>query len=103
MTAPFPLSLGPEQNWVVPVIGAAVCVVTFLIAWIVSARTARPPAGRTEDLDAVLLKGVTQERRALTRRRGNIVEVQLAGAEGASLRGWVLDRSQGGLCLLVDQ
>src|SRR5262249_45391240 len=49
------------------------------------------------------LHGVTQDRRAAPRRKGNCVEVLLAGDQGTTLLGWVLNRSIGGLCLLVEQ
>src|SRR6516165_5067524 len=46
-----------------------------------------------------------KERRATPRRQGNVVSVTLTGLQGRehSLSGWVMNRSGGGLCLLVDE
>jgi hypothetical protein len=46
-----------------------------------------------------------KERRATPRRQGNVVSVTLTGPQGRdhSLSGWVMNRSGGGLCLLVDE
>jgi hypothetical protein len=47
---------------------------------------------------------VTLERRASLRRKGNTVQVLLShGEKEPTFPGWVIDRSQGGLCLLVEQ
>ena len=46
-----------------------------------------------------------QERRTAPRRKGNPVSVQVSNAIAnvEPFQGWVIDRSSGGLCLLVDQ
>lgn len=46
-----------------------------------------------------------QERRSAPRRKGNPVSVQVSNATATTepFQGWVIDRSSGGLCLLVDQ
>jgi len=45
-----------------------------------------------------------KERRATPRRQGNVVSVTLtAHGREHSLSGWVMNRSGGGLCLLVDE
>ncbi|HYT89813.1 MAG TPA: PilZ domain-containing protein, partial [Gemmataceae bacterium] len=48
--------------------------------------------------------GSATEQRAAHRRTGNPVEVLIRrpGSEGSQLRGYVLDRSTGGLCLRVE-
>jgi hypothetical protein len=48
---------------------------------------------------------VGEERRAAPRRKGNPVPIHLTDAMASTepFQGWVLDRSQGGLRLLVDQ
>jgi hypothetical protein len=43
------------------------------------------------------------ERRASPRRGGNPVSVQITNSDGESYQGWVVDRSSGGVRLLVDQ
>ncbi len=46
-----------------------------------------------------------KDRRATPRRQGNVVSVTLTGPQSRehSLSGWVMNRSGGGLCLLVDE
>lgn len=60
-----------------------------------------PPARAEPELaeDA----GPRGERRAAPRRGGNPKSVQISNADGESLQGWVVDRSSGGVRLLVDQ
>ena len=43
------------------------------------------------------------ERRATPRRKGNPVPVQISSDGGVTSRGWVVDRSLGGLRLMVDE
>jgi hypothetical protein len=51
----------------------------------------------------VFLHGSASDRRAAPRRKGNSVEVVLtAGEEKPPVHGWVIDRSVGGLCLMVE-
>jgi hypothetical protein len=47
----------------------------------------------------------THERRSAPRRKGNPVPIQITNGngEGDSVQGWVVDRSAGGLRLLVDE
>ena len=98
------LILGFDEYWLVPVAGVAVCGFALLLGWRFAAGRPRSRASAEDGIfDASFLKGVTQERRAATRRKGNTVEVQLSGTHGTTIRGWVLDRSQGGLGLLVEQ
>jgi hypothetical protein len=56
-------------------------------------------------MTADFLRGVTRDRRGAPRRRGGThVEVQLLMGEGQEpIPGWVLDRSIGGLGILLDQ
>lgn len=96
----FAFSLDPA--WVVPLVGGACFIFAVLLGWrlLVSRST------RQSDEDVPLksfLDGVTQDRRAAPRRRGNTIEVQLTREEGPPIRGLVVDRSQGGLRVLVDQ
>jgi hypothetical protein len=44
----------------------------------------------------------TQERRAAPRRKGNPVSVYIRNGNADPFQGWVVDRSSGGLRLLVD-
>jgi hypothetical protein len=96
------------QPWTIPVIGVAAAGVAFLVGRVLFARAARAPAPPAK-ADAgppvdVFVHGSSQERRATPRRRGNSVEVFLADSPDKSpVHGWVVDRSVGGLCLLVDK
>ncbi len=95
--------LDVEDYWLVPVVGVAACGLAYLLGRRFFAGRPAAPATPDDGLDPSFLQGVTQERRATPRRRGNLVEVQLVDGDGTSLRGWVVDRSQGGLGLLVEQ
>jgi hypothetical protein len=100
-----------DQPWAIPVIGVLVASLAFLMGrrWFISqpAPTAALPAeeqGRTK-LDTVTAKAKSKpERRAAPRRKGNQIEVLLADdSEREPMRGWVIDRSMGGLCLVVER
>jgi hypothetical protein len=62
------------------------------------------PAARTATDSDDALYGVNRERRTIPRRKGGCAEAELDEGEGGPLRYvWVLDRSAGGLCLLLDR
>jgi hypothetical protein len=68
----------------------------------------RPPPLPPRDQPATrdpFLYGSATERRTALRRAGNPVEVFVAwpGGEANPAQGWVLDRSVGGLCLMLDR
>ena len=67
--------------WLVPVAGALACGLAFLVGWRVFNGKQRRPIEEEVPLDADFLAGVTRERRAAPRRKGNTVEVQLLGGE----------------------
>jgi hypothetical protein len=103
-TTAFVSGLLADVYWIVPVIGASACILAFLLGRrFLVARTAS--AADTESPnDRHFLQGITRDRRAAPRRRGNVVEVELTDdANTPPIRGWVVDRSIGGLCLLLDQ
>src|SRR4051812_43127700 len=83
-----------DPIWAVGLIGLAACGPAFPLAgpFLVS----RPAASELLPPDN-FLQGVTRESSATPRRKGNLVEVVLSDGE-ASVAGWVLDRSIGGLC-----
>jgi hypothetical protein len=60
-------------------------------------------AGR-KPLPALVRPVTTPERRSTPRRKGNPVPVAIADSDGEAdpIQGWVVDRSAGGLRLLVD-
>jgi hypothetical protein len=101
---PLASDWSPDAFWTVPLIGALVCALAYLLGRRLF--VAPPPSVDDGDQqsEALFLQGLTRDRRAAPRRKGNIVEVELCiGADRQLMRGWVLDRSIGGLCLLVDQ
>jgi hypothetical protein len=110
MIADFPSpAFFSDQPWVIPVIGMAVAGLAFLVGRMLlfrpAARPAAEPASRAEEppMD-VFLHGSTRERRSAPRRRGNSVEVYISEKpEAAHIHGWVVDRSVGGLCVLVEK
>jgi hypothetical protein len=91
-----------DPLWIIPVAGAAVCVVAFLAGRRLFA--SRPgPAPEVLPEGDTFLQGVTRERRAAPRRRGNAVEVLLTDGTADPVHGWVANRSMGGLCVLLEQ
>jgi hypothetical protein len=101
----FPPLFAFTTDLLAVIAGLAACGLALLLGWrLVASRPATVSGGQGEDLDDSFLAGVTQDRRAAPRRKGNAVDVQLVDSkEQPPLRGWVLNRSQGGLGLLVDE
>ena len=104
MTSPSPFAIAVDPVWAIPLAGIVFFLVAVLVGWRwLSAR----PVEQGEAGDEVQLKGfldgVTQDRRKVPRRRGNLIDVQLCRGDEAPIRGYVLDRSQGGLRVLLDQ
>jgi hypothetical protein len=88
--------------------GLALCVAALVV---VVARLVRPAKKRhplagkaTHPLDPFARCSPLEKRRA-TRRRGNSVEVLLTDASRTAkpVRGWIRDRSTGGLCVVLDR
>ena len=90
--------------WTVPVAGGLVCGVAFLVGRRMLV-PAPAPALAEETLmpGSVVYEGVSRDRRAAPRRKGNAIEVQLnVGDDLPMILGWVLDRSVGGLCIMAE-
>jgi hypothetical protein len=100
MTPSFAFAFDPV--WAVPLVGGACFFVAVLFGRRLFSGRPAEPVGEEVPLTG-FLDGVTQDRRAAPRRRGNTVEVQLSLNEGPPIRGFVIDRSQGGLRVLVDE
>jgi hypothetical protein len=92
---------GSLVHWVVPFVGAVACGVAYLVGrnLLIGKPTPVDPDG---PLDDNFLHGVTRDRRAAPRRKGNTVEIEILVADEESIPGWVLDRAIGGLGILVD-
>jgi hypothetical protein len=99
----IPLAFALDASWAIPVLGVAAAGLAFALSRrFLVARRAPAPTDPGDLADSTFLQGVTVDRRRAPRRKGNSVEVYLSdGAGGAPLDGWVVDRSVGGLCLLV--
>jgi hypothetical protein len=92
-----------ESVWLVPAIGLLACGMAFFVGWQLM-RPRRRSEEQDVPLDFEFLKGVTRERRGAPRRKGNTLELQITlGEDGKEIKGWVIDRSQGGLRLLVEE
>ena len=96
-------ALALDGSWVVPLVGG----IGFVAAVLIGRRLFAPRPAAPAPLDVPLdgcLQGVTQDRRAAPRRGGNTVEVQITDVNSAPAgRGCVIDRSQGGLRMLVER
>jgi hypothetical protein len=95
------------QVWLPAVVGGGVglLVVATLHALGRPAAAAAPaPEKPKQDFDP-FVHGSASEQRSSHRRRGSPVEVLIrpAAGEGAQWRGYVLDRSTGGMCLRVEK
>jgi hypothetical protein len=90
--------------WLVPVIGLTACGLAWLVGrrFMVSEPAERPPVEEGVS-DQEFLQGVTRDRRCAPRRKGNTIEVHVLmdGVE-KPISAWVLDRSIGGLCFLLE-
>jgi len=96
--------------YVGPVAGVMAALLVFLIGWWISVRRARGPRpvsskGDTAATPDPFTHGATRERRSALRRAGNVVPILVSDAEARSTptNGWVIDRSTGGLKLVVGE
>jgi hypothetical protein len=90
------------------VAGIALSLVTLLVVvgrlMVLGRHRPQPPAPAPRDFDTFITCGPLEKRHS-TRRRGSLVEVLVtdAGLSARPVRGWVHDRSLGGLCLVLDR
>lgn len=105
------LTFFTDQPWTIPLIGILVASLAFLAGrrWMV-VRHAPAVEKPEEELPSnlvtatVLMKKSEPDRRTAPRRRGNHVEVYLTeDSKQSPVLAWVVDRSMGGLCLIVEQ
>lgn len=105
------LTFFTNQPWTIPLIGFLVASLAFLMGrrWLVVHR-AEPPKKPTEELPSnlvtatALTKKSDPDRRSAPRRKGNQIEVYLTDdSKRSPILAWVVDRSMGGLCLIVEQ
>jgi hypothetical protein len=100
--------LFPYIAWSVLVIGIGIAGLAFMVGRALLGRgkvlslprTSSDRAATAPTTSDPFLYGSNSERRTASRREGNMVEIAIADpAGGEPLRGWVLDRSVGGLRL----
>jgi hypothetical protein len=93
------------QTWVVPAAGlCAALLVLFAGRFVLARRRAAAARPADEAAHDPFAHGSLSERRGTFRREGTPIEVLISDAEVTEepVRGWVLDRSMGGLRLLLD-
>ncbi len=100
----------PSIVWTISIIGVLVASTAFLMGrrWIFSRHAAAAPPPPPEEgpttLTTAKMKKSEPDRRSAPRRKGNRVEVLLTDDPKRSpVLGWVVDRSMGGLCLIVEK
>ena len=91
--------------WGVPVLGGLVGGMAFLVGRRMFFASPSPKLSDDELLPGgSVYEGVSRDRRSAPRRKGNTVEVQMNIQEDQPhQRGWVVDRSMGGLCIMADE
>jgi hypothetical protein len=103
------LALLVGQPWAIPAIGGLATACAFLFGRRFLVGAPKPPPAPVEEPEANLqvlkaLKPSAPDRRSMPRRRGNRVEVYLTdGSKHPPIPAWVVDRSMGGLCLIVEK
>lgn len=98
-----------DQPWAIPVTGGLAASLAYMMGrrWL----TPQPAPKKEEPVEEVSpllttakLKNAEPDRRSAPRRRGNRVEVHITDeAKQDPQLGWVVDRSMGGLCLIVER
>ena len=92
---------GADNVWLVPAAGFAAFGALTILGWLMVPPA--PPAATNGTAPLLeMLKSVNRERRAAARRKGNTVEVHVRAGDAAPVPGWIIDRSAGGVCVLVD-
>ena len=90
-----------HETWLVLLIGFGTAGLAFAVGW-KTMRKRKAPAPAPSDADP-FNDGPTNDRRAATRRAGHAVTVEMNDPDDKrpQQHGWVVDRSVGGLCLMV--
>jgi hypothetical protein len=100
------------EIWVAPAVGIACMGLTLMVGRAITQRRRRQafaaetanPAAAPVNPDP-FAQGSVSDRRTSSRRKGKYVELDVTDAEAnlQPIKGWVVDRSLGGLCFSVDQ
>jgi hypothetical protein len=103
----FGIDLQHWEIWAAPAIGLGSAGLALLVGHVLLGKRRRsfqPPVAESvaPPVDPFAYGSAT-ERRSSVRRRGKQIKVLISDAEAleAPVEGWVMDRSMGGLCLLV--
>ncbi len=96
------------ELWAAPAIGLVSAGLALLVGHALLGKRRRafqPPTAENVAHPDPFAYGSATERRSSVRRRGKQIKVLISDAEALEqpMEGWVLDRSMGGLCLLVHQ
>ncbi len=102
----------PWQTWVIPAAGLFASLMSLVVGrFVLSNIRSRSKAAATGHAGPAAEgatydpfdHGSVTERRTTARRKGNPIEVLITEGDGETepYRGWVVDRSMGGLCLLL--
>jgi hypothetical protein len=94
-----------EHQWVIPAIGVLVASLAFVMGRrLFGGRNRRAGSNPTDEVFRGAFTSKPNERRSTPRRRGNLVEVYLSDdSNSPPVNGVVVDRSAGGLCLIVEK
>jgi hypothetical protein len=95
----------PWQAWVIPAAGFVAALLSLFVGRLLlsRSRTRQRSEAEAPPYDPFDYGSAT-ERREAPRRKGNPIEVLVTDPEvaGEPVRGWVVDRSMGGLCLMLN-
>ena len=102
------IDLSSWQTWVVPLAGLLSTCATLLAGKALLRRRralAPPQAKEAKTAPDPFEVGSATERRISLRRSGRLIEVYISDQERKlePVKGWVMDRSMGGLCLCVPE
>src|SRR5579871_5436437 len=103
------LTFFTDQPWMIPVIGALSAGLAFLVGRRYLVRPSPEPAAPemrpdSTNLVTACLRKSDPDRRGAPRRKGNRIEVYLIDdPKRPPLHGWIVDRSMGGLCVIVEK
>lgn len=105
---PFDIDFSNWRQWIVPAVGVGSALLALVVGWIlVGGRSKAKPSAAQDPFDPAhkLSFYVPSEKRKAPRRRGGSVEVFISDADAKSepFKGVIVDRSTGGLRLLIDR
>jgi PilZ domain-containing protein len=100
----------PWQTLVIPAVGLVVTLLSLVVGRFILPRSrnqeaAPDTAKKNNPTHDPFANGSASERRGAARRKGNPVEILISDAEATkeAARACVVDRSMGGLCLLLNE